>query len=456
MIVYDIHLNIKDTSIRPTGIVISRAAFQSIRLVISVSGGDWDNYTLSRVFFKTADGAVSQNNSEIVNRRVICDLKTDDYNIEGNVIAELWLYRSDAREVPLPFVFEVNDSIGACAQPSENRLDAFEELLRDGWEKIDALGNRVLPPGGTFGQVLTKISDESFDADWRNPTGGDGSGGFGPPGPPGPQGPPGPPGPPGERGHEGPPGPTGDTGLTGPQGEHGLTGDPGPPGAQGDPGPEGQRGADGTGVNIRGSYDTYQELITAHPVGVVGDAYLVAGDLYVWAAATSAWTNVGRIQGPQGERGIQGERGLQGERGPVGEQGPVGASGNPGQRGEEGPIGPKGDPGPPGPIGPPGADGDPGDPGPPGPQGDPGDPGPPGKTLDILQKKQAEFDALEDPPDSGLYPSLIGRLVTITDPPPQNILQGPPGQSVEIVRVNNEADALSRPQSTHVIYVWED
>lgn len=35
---------------------------------------------------------------------------------------------------------------------------------------------RQLPPGGTTGQVLTKQSDEDYDADWQDPQGGGGSG----------------------------------------------------------------------------------------------------------------------------------------------------------------------------------------------------------------------------------------------------------------------------------------
>ena len=79
-----------------------------------------------------------------------------------------------------------------------------------------------------------------------------------------------------------------------------------PKGAKGD---KGDRGEDGTSVHILGSYDTYDELVAEHPTGADGDAYLVAGDLYVWDEAGSKWANVGRIQGPQGP---QGDKGLTG------------------------------------------------------------------------------------------------------------------------------------------------
>lgn len=34
-----------------------------------------------------------------------------------------------------------------------------------------------VPPGGTTGQTLTKLSDSDYDTGWRTPTGGGGSGG---------------------------------------------------------------------------------------------------------------------------------------------------------------------------------------------------------------------------------------------------------------------------------------
>src|SRR3954469_2810967 len=65
-----------------------------------------------------------------------------------------------------------------------------------------------LPPDGTTGQVLTKISDADNDADWADGI----PGATGPPGPTGPQGVP------GTTGQQGPPGPTGGQGQQGIQG----------------------------------------------------------------------------------------------------------------------------------------------------------------------------------------------------------------------------------------------
>ena len=68
----------------------------------------------------------------------------------------------------------------------------------------------------------------------------------------------------------------------------------------------GNKGSDGTGVTILGSYDSEEELKQAHPTGNPGDAYMIAGDLYVWDVANSQWKNVGRIQGEQGDAGPAG------------------------------------------------------------------------------------------------------------------------------------------------------
>lgn len=64
---------------------------------------------------------------------------------------------------------------------------------------------------------------------------------------------------------------------------------------------KGEPGKDGTSVTILGSYGTEDELIEAHPTGNIGDSYIVQGDLYVWDGIS--WTNVGKIQGPQGNDG---------------------------------------------------------------------------------------------------------------------------------------------------------
>lgn len=77
-------------------------------------------------------------------------------------------------------------------------------------------------------------------------------------------------------------------------------------------GRDGVDGADGTSVTILGAYDTLAELQAAHPIGNPGDGYMVGTDLYVWNDSTSAWQDVGRIQGPEGPQGVQGQAGANG------------------------------------------------------------------------------------------------------------------------------------------------
>jgi hypothetical protein len=83
-------------------------------------------------------------------------------------------------------------------------------------------------------------------------------------------------------------------------------------------GPMGPTGAQGTGVTILGSYPDEAALIAGEPTGEPGDAYLVAGSLYVWSDSTSTWVNVGNIQGPTGNTGGTGPTGATGATGPEG------------------------------------------------------------------------------------------------------------------------------------------
>ena len=71
----------------------------------------------------------------------------------------------------------------------------------------------------------------------------------------------------------------------------------------------GRDGTDGTSVSILGSYNTLADLQTAHPIGSVGDGYIVGGDLYVWDG--TQWANVGNIRGPAGTNGTDGADGSQ-------------------------------------------------------------------------------------------------------------------------------------------------
>ena len=56
----------------------------------------------------------------------------------------------------------------------------------------------------------------------------------------------------------------------------------GPKGDTGEKGEKGDTGDTGAATVILGSYDTFEELIAAHPTANEGDAFLVDGELFVW------------------------------------------------------------------------------------------------------------------------------------------------------------------------------
>ena len=142
------------------------------------------------------------------------------------------------------------------------------------------------------------------------------------------------------KGPQGIRGAKGDTGPQGAQGPQGLKGDTGPQGVQGPRGPQGDTGAP---LSIKGSFPTLDELQEQHPVGQLGDAYMVGTHLYSWNG--SAWKgpkgDKGDV-GPQGVQGVQGPKGdagAKGETGPKGAQGPQGIQGIQGERGATGAAG---------------------------------------------------------------------------------------------------------------------
>lgn len=96
------------------------------------------------------------------------------------------------------------------------------------------------------------------------------------------QGPIGPTGQQGVQGLQGEPGiqgPKGEKGEQGPQGLQGIAGEAGP---QGPAGAKGEKGDQGDGFHILAQYNSYDEMVAAHPTGNVGDAYQVgtAEDYY--------------------------------------------------------------------------------------------------------------------------------------------------------------------------------
>jgi hypothetical protein len=64
---------------------------------------------------------------------------------------------------------------------------------------------------------------------------------------------------------------------------------------KGEQGKQGEKGEQGHGIIVLDYYDSYAELLTAHPTGSPGDFYGAAGDLYLWAQGQ--WKNLGRLIG---------------------------------------------------------------------------------------------------------------------------------------------------------------
>lgn len=99
-------------------------------------------------------------------------------------------------------------------------------------------------------------------------------------------------------------------------------------------GDTGEKGDTGVGTTIKGSYETYMELVVNHPTGNDTDAYLVDGEFYYWNG--TEWTSAGSVKG---ETGATGSQGVKGDTGDTGEKGDTGDTGATGERGETGPVG---------------------------------------------------------------------------------------------------------------------
>jgi hypothetical protein len=63
-------------------------------------------------------------------------------------------------------------------------------------------------------------------------------------------------------------------------------------------------GPPGTSFKIKGLFPTLEDLIDAHPQGVLGDAYAVGTEsqnvIYIWSEDQTTWVNIGSVQGPPG------------------------------------------------------------------------------------------------------------------------------------------------------------
>ena len=111
-------------------------------------------------------------------------------------------------------------------------------------------------------------------------------------------------------------------------------------------GAKGEKGDPGTGITIKGKYDSLSALQAAHPKADEGDAYMAGTNLYVWNG--SAWIDCGNVQGPKGDKGDTGSKGeaftyadftqeqLASLKGPKGDKGDTGAAGAQGPQGPQG------------------------------------------------------------------------------------------------------------------------
>lgn len=97
--------------------------------------------------------------------------------------------------------------------------------------------------------------------------------------------------------------------------------------------------AENAGFKILDRYDTYAQMVAAHPTGEAGDAYAVGteeeNEIYVWGVDALAWINIGSLRGPKGADGtmkfedltdeqkesLRGPRGIQGPKGDTPERG---------------------------------------------------------------------------------------------------------------------------------------
>ena len=201
---------------------------------------------------------------------------------------------------------------------------------------------RFMPAGGTAGQVLTKLTDTDFEAEWQDSKGGaDGKSAYSY---------------------------AVDGGYTGTEEEFAakLAAEKLP-----NPHPLTFTGA------VNETYDGSSAKTIEIPIGADGITPTI-GDNGNWYLGN---TDTGKPS--RGDTGPRGETGATGAPGPQGPVGPKGDTGDTGPQGIQGPAGPKGDTGPQGPQGDKGDKGDTGATGPQGIQGIQGPQGEKGDTGDV-------------------------------------------------------------------------
>lgn len=345
----------------------------------------------------------------------------------GTAVAESLSGRVDPQtnfsEDALNKILAAQGDAAASAQKAETAANQAEEAVAHG-PQIDAQGQWQTWDAAAGAYTNTGVAaqgpqGEKGETGAVGPQGEQGlKGDTGAQGPKGEQGEVGPTGPKGDQGvqglqgEKGEKGDTGDTGPAGPQGERGETGPEGPEGPKGEKGdtgavgpqgPKGDKGdpgADGTSFTVLGLVSAVAGLPAA---GSPGDAWAVgtadSNSVYVWDTAAAAWTDLGPLKGPKGDKGETGAQGPQGLPGEAGAQGPKGEPGADGAQGPKGDTGPAGKDGAQGPQGLPGADGAQGPKGDTGPAGEPGAQGPKGDKGET--GPQGEMGPKGDKGDTG-------------------------------------------------------
>lgn len=233
-----------------TGIAVSQGDYGQVQFVIRVK--DDDNYITDAssaiITFLTADGKIIEGNITGTAGTYNYIIQGNELQTPGKVSATVTLIYEDGRKSSCTFSFycRYNPHFDRST-PAKSYIPEFEKIKAEGEETIKYLKDLV-DTGGYKG----------------------------------------------DKGDRGEPGPQGPQGPQGPKGDKGLKGD---------------KGDDGTGIAILGSYNTLNELKNAHPIGNIGDGYMINSNLYVWSDSLKDWIDVGSIRGPQGEQGPKGEPG---------------------------------------------------------------------------------------------------------------------------------------------------
>ncbi len=132
-------------------------------------------------------------------------------------------------------------------------------------------------------------------------------------------------------------------------------------------GERGETGAAGRDFQIKGYFDTLENLQAAVPEPEPGETYFVGTSdpyvAYMWDGIGNKWVPNGTLQGPVGPQGIQGPQGIPGNDGAPGKDGEDGRDGYTPQKGVDYFDGKDGEPGKDGKDGENGKDGAPGTPG---------------------------------------------------------------------------------------------